>query len=485
MSKNNIVNIVIIFLGVLILLLIIKIFHIKLVQFNQQKIIKNKMKKEEKDRQKIREKLEKQDKKQKEDRLKELNINLNLPKTNAVSNTLNKIPGFKDISNKVSNTFNNKKRGILHQVSDCEQCDLVLCEKKELIDEEYPEDHYSIGKPLKEYGCENINKNTPKIYDKISGKIYVLEKIKENIKKKDRIKPTIHLIENCNECDNIDRNWCDESKFIDNHKNIIDHYNVGNTLKEYGCDKVNKDSEVIRDAATDNLYIIENETKEKNKNFSKYNDGYCQNEIIGSMENPNIDVCFNRCLKEEKCNYISYDNKSELCNRYTICDKVKTNIDAEYITYKKNNKKLIEKEKKEKLKVEQKIKKIKEENKSKIVKYKELKNEDDKNKKSENTIINKFKNIFSGSFFNKKKVKPYNYYNNNYNNNNNINRDQDILIELLEHNVNNINNDKIKLLENIIQNKKDLVEATNKSNFKLAGKIHKRLIENQNKYKKL
>ena len=458
--SSKVINIVIIFLGVLISLLIIKIFHIKFIQYKQNKKIKKKQKEEEEEKRKLTEKLKEQDQKQKDREMNELNIDLNLPEKNLVSKIVNEIPGVPTIKDKFKNIFLDKKRGILHQVSDCGECDLVLCDKTQLIDEAYPEDHFRVGKPLKEWGCDNTYKDIPKIYDKISGKIYVLEKLKENITKESRIKPTIHLINNCNECDNIKRDWCDKHKYIDNHKNVIDHYNVGVPLNEYGCDKVNKDSEVVRDSVTDNIYVIQNITEDKHKDYTKYNDGFCQNEIIGSMENPNIDVCFNRCSKEEKCNYISFDNKNNLCNRYSTCDKIKTDIDSEFITYKKkkSDKKITKKN-------EKKLNKLK----------KELKIKNTEIKK-DNNIIDKFKNIF-----NKNKIKSSTISIDKYNHIN-MDDDQKKLIELLE---NNENEDKIKLLENIIENKKDLEKATNEENYELAGTIHNKLIENQKKYNDL
>tara|TARA_B100001094_G_scaffold328430_1_gene388838 strand:+ start:172 stop:1551 length:1380 start_codon:yes stop_codon:yes gene_type:complete len=454
MLSNSIINIILVFLTILVVLLIVKIVHIKYRVYEQNEKIDEINEKEKEESKKLSQIIRKQALKERDEDLKNRNINLNIDKKLG-----------QNFLDNIQNTFSDvhKKRGTLHQVSDCNQCDMSFCNKEILEHTIYPEDSYVLGEPLVDWGCENIYKNIPKLYDTKSGKIYVLEKLKKNIQdnlnENKRIKKTIHLIDDCKQCD-LDRDWCNKDKFVLDKKYAIDHYNVGVSVKELGCANINKDLDVIHDKNTDNIYVV-GKDQEKYYGFGKHGEGICQSKIIGSMENPNIDLCFNRCSKERNCNYVSYDKN--ICNRYEKCQNIKKDDSKKYETYKKNNlNTIIIPKNSDNIKDKEKNKQIIEKNKDKI---EDLKN----NINNEPNIIDKFKN-----FWGSKQVKIDKY------DSIKIEEDQKLLIKLLE---NNEDPKKIKLLEDIIQNKKDLKESVEKENYELSNRIHDKLITNQRKYK--
>ena len=347
--SSKISSISIIFLGVVVLLLFIKIVHIQYLKFKMNKKIENQLEDERTLRQKIKDKLEKLDQQTDQNIADSLGIQLFIDnKKEDVSTFLDSVPGVKylkdtyeNIKKKTKRTLLNKKRGILHQISSCDQCGKTLCDTEKLIDDEHPPDHYAIGVPFEEWDpeCEKVDENTPIIRDTNFGnidsknKVYVLEELPKKKIIEKRIKPTIHKINKCTECSYLNRDWCDESKYTDSHKNAKDHYIIGKPLNEYGCDNINKNSNVVHDTSTDELFVIGK--NKKYKNFTKYNNGFCKNEPIRTMDNPNINICFERCLKEDNCDFISFDKKNEVCNRYSVCEEIDNNINSEFTTYRK------------------------------------------------------------------------------------------------------------------------------------------------------
>jgi hypothetical protein len=345
--SNKFSNIVIIFLGVVILLLFIKIVHIRYLKYKQAKKLEEQTENEQTLRDKIKDKLKKADQQTDKNIAETLGVQLFIDKKKKDTYTfLDNIPGVKylkgryeKIKIKTKRKLLNKKRGILHQISSCDQCGKTFCDPKKTTYDENPEDHYAVGVPLEEWGCEKVDENTPIIrstdfsHIEKGDKVYVLEELPKKEIIKSRIKPTVHKINKCNECSYLKRDWCDENKYFDSHKNLKDHYIIGKPLNEYGCDNINKNSNVVHDTATDELFVIGK--NEKYKNFTKYNNGFCKNESIGTMDNPDINICFNRCLKEDNCDFISFDKKNEICNRYSVCKEIDTDIDSEFATYKK------------------------------------------------------------------------------------------------------------------------------------------------------
>jgi len=133
------------------------------------------------------------------------------------------------------------KKGILHEIKDCTQCGKNWCGENNinLIIKNFSniEDEYILGKPfgndwLSEFNCSQMHDRIEIIKNEKDNKMYVLEKISIN-------KPSVSLLENCNDCNRIDNQWCNDNFNLSSNK-LTEYYNIAPSLKQIGCKNVDK-----------------------------------------------------------------------------------------------------------------------------------------------------------------------------------------------------------------------------------------------------
>ena len=351
--ENNIYDILIIILVILLICIIIKVIHNKIIFYNQNKVYQNILDEMNKKKELLLKKMEEQKIAEKKEEIKRTYRNLNINLEEKEESFIDKLKRY------YNNFFKTNYRGILHQITNCNECDKIWCNKKNFYRvEDNVEDHYKIGVPLKDYGCDKIYDNMDIVQNSKTGYLYVVEDIPTS-EKEDRInkhtqdKKKIYLLDSCNQC-NID--WCNNFEKEESH--VIDHYEINSDqpkLSDLGCDNINKTWKSVKDTTNDKIYIYQSIGKSESekyiinlinnleKDIKKENElEYKFNINIKNNKKTLLDLLYK---KLNKANIVNLDKKIEILN----------NI----IYSKKEQLKLVEEEKyEESVKLEENIKKL-------------------------------------------------------------------------------------------------------------------------------
>jgi len=109
------------------------------------------------------------------------------------------------------------KYGTLHYVENCTECDANQNFCNEASSNIFPintKDNYTIGLPLSQWGCSNVNEDTIPVRFENETEIYILEPL----------------------------NWCEKAE---NKTAYVDFYTVGSSLENWGCDKITDKTQIV------------------------------------------------------------------------------------------------------------------------------------------------------------------------------------------------------------------------------------------------
>jgi len=141
--------------------------------------------------------------------------------------------------------------GILHYVSECDQCGGSWCQEDEInyFVPTQANERMVVGSSLADFGCSNLKPNPLIWRNSLDGGIYVEEPL------------TIHHVDSCTACHGFGgapETWCgDVSMYALNEPNIEDNYIVGDTLTQWGCSNVPMDPTPVRNSASGAIYVIQ------------------------------------------------------------------------------------------------------------------------------------------------------------------------------------------------------------------------------------
>jgi hypothetical protein len=134
-------------------------------------------------------------------------------------------------------TCNCNKDGVLHHVTDCNQCGQDLCGYT--VNEDNVETFYSVGPSVPDWGCSNVGGSPKIVRNSVTGAIYVVE-------------PVGQILMHVPTCSMCDRDFCDSSEWSKDSTPLNGYAGI-ETFTTADCGNVRS---VVRDSNTGNIYAV-------------------------------------------------------------------------------------------------------------------------------------------------------------------------------------------------------------------------------------
>lgn len=139
---------------------------------------------------------------------------------------------------------------VLHHVTDCNQCGRKWCDAAMWsFNQPDVESFGTVGNKLGEWGCDKVSAATPSWRNSGNGAIYAIEGWNGYV---------LHHVSKCDQCGfpHGVGGWCDGKKWRFNEANVASKGTVGSSLDQWGCDKVNANTQIWRDDSNGKIYAV-------------------------------------------------------------------------------------------------------------------------------------------------------------------------------------------------------------------------------------